>query len=300
MQPSPTAGSARSVLVTGATGRTGRLVVDALRGGGQAVRALVRSSSAIPAGWDGVDRAVGDLRDAASLRAAMGGMDAVVLLSPMEPDLDALEAGALAAAREARVGHVVKISTTVPAEDSPISWWRAHARSERALRDSGLRWTIVRPNGIAFFLLDYAASVRDEDVLRTAAPDGRMALIHPADIAAVVAAVVADPGRFDGATLAITGPAALSYDDIAAALSRLTGRTVRHLPISEGAVRSALLAAGRPAWEVDGVVANFRMTRGNAHGFDHVTTTVGEVTGRPPRSVDDFLREHLERFVAGP
>jgi uncharacterized protein YbjT (DUF2867 family) len=290
-----------SVLVTGATGRTGRLIVDALRAQGHAVRALVRATSAIPSGWGGgVERVAGDLAGAASLSPAMRGVETLVLLSPMDPHLDTLEAHALDAARGAGVAHVVKISTTVPSQDSPISWWRAHARSEQALRASGLGWTIVRPNGIAFFLLDYAASVRDEDVLRTAAPDGRMALIHPADIAAVVAAVVADPGRFDGATLAITGPAALSYDDIAAALSRLTGRTVRHLPISEGAVRSALLAAGRPAWEVDGVVANFRMTRGNAHGFDHVTTTVGEVTGRPPRSVDDFLREHLERFVAGP
>ena len=83
-------------------------------------------------------------------------------------------------------------------------------------------------------------------------------------------------------------------------LSRLTGRTVRHLAITEEAARAGLLAAGRPAWEVDGVVANFRMTRGNAYGFDAVTTTVRDVTGRPPRSVEDFLRENLKQFIAKP
>jgi uncharacterized protein YbjT (DUF2867 family) len=295
-QPLP-ATSARTVLVTGATGRTGRLLVDALRAAGHRVRALVRGSSGIPAGWDDVETAVGDLRDAASLKAAMRGVDTVVLLSPMDPELDALEAAALAAAAGAGVGHVVKISTTLPAEDSPISWWRAHARAERALRASPLRWTVVRPNGIAFFLLDYAASVRAEGVMRTAAPDGGMALIDPADIAAVVAAVVGDPGRFAGATLAISGPAAVSYDDIAATLSRMTGRSVRHVAVSEDDVRAQLLAAGRPEWEVEGVVANFRMTRGNAYGFDRVTTTVRDVLGREPRTVKEFLRPHLHGFV---
>src|SRR5581483_7587106 len=139
MQPSST------VLVTGATGRTGRLLVDALRPE-HTVRALVRSTSTIPPGWDGVELAVGDLGEPSSLRAAMEGADALVLLSPMDPQLDVLEAGALRAARQAGVGHVVKISTTVPVEDSPISWWRAHARAERALRESGLAWTVVRPN----------------------------------------------------------------------------------------------------------------------------------------------------------
>jgi uncharacterized protein YbjT (DUF2867 family) len=262
------------------------------------VRALARPTSTLPPGWDGVDVARGDLSDRGSLLAAMGGIDALVLLSPMDPRLDELEASALDAARAAGVDHVVKISTTVPAEDSPISWWRAHARSERALQTSGLRWTVIRPNGIAFFLLDYAASVRTEGVMHTAAPDGRMALIDPADIAAVVSAVVADPVRYANATLDITGPEALSYDDVAAMLSRLLGRPVRHVAISDDEVRARLLVAGRPEWEVDGVIANFRMTRGNAYGFDRVTSTVEEVTGRPPRRVEDFLRDHLAAFDA--
>lgn len=294
MPPDP-----RPVLVTGATGRTGRLIIDALRAGGRRVRALVRASSSVPPRWDGaVELAVGDLGDAGSLRAAMEGAGALVLLSPMDPRLDVLEASALAAAGGAGVGHVVKISTTVPVEDSPISWWRAHWRAEQALRASGLPWTVVRPNGIAFFLLDYAESVRAEGVMRTCAPDGRMALIDPRDVAAVVVAVVAEPDRYAGAVLEISGPRAVSYDDVAAMLTALLGRAVRHVAVSEGEVRGSLLAAGRPDWEAEGVVANMRMTRGDAHGFDRVTTTVRDVTGREPRRVEDFLRDHRDRFAA--
>lgn len=292
MQPDP-----RPVLVTGATGRTGRLLVAALRRDGRVVRALVRASSAIPAEWEGVELGVGDLADPGSLRAAMAGVGTLVLLSPMDPQLDRLEAAALEAAREAGVGHVVKMSTTVPALDSPISWWRAHARAEELLRTSGLPWTVVRPNGIAFFLLDYAASVRDEGVLRTCAPDGRMALIDPRDIADVVAAVVASPQRFAQRVLEISGPQALSYDDVAAMLGALLEREVRHVAVSEDEVRSRLLAAGRPEWEVDGVVANMGMTRGDAYGFDRVTPTVREVTGHEPRTVEEFLRSNLDRFA---
>jgi uncharacterized protein YbjT (DUF2867 family) len=292
MQPDP-----RPVLVTGATGRTGRLLVEALRRDGRRVRALVRPSSTIPEGWEGVERAVGDLGDAASLVAAMEGAGALVLLSPMDPQLDRLEAGALEAARQAGVGHVVKISTTVPALDSPISWWRAHARAEAQLRESGLAWTVLRPNGIAFFLLDYAESVRSEGVMRTCAPDGRMALIDPRDIAGVVAAVLAQPERHRGATLEITGPQALSYDELARMLGGLLGRPVRHVAVSQAEVRQRLLGAGRPDWEVDGVVANMAMTRGDAFGFDRVTATVREVTGHEPRSVEDFLRDHLDVFA---
>ena len=287
------------MLVTGATGRTGRVLVDALRGGGQRVRALVRTTSNVPRSWegDGVEVAAGDLSDGASRAVAMKDVSAVVLLSPMDPRLDELESHALSAALATGVGHVVKISTTVPGEDSPISWWRAHARAEAMLRQSGLRWTVVRPTGIAFFLLDYAPSVREEGVMRTCAPDGRMALIDPRDICSVVAAVVAEPSRYTSAALAITGPEALSYDDVASLLSALLRRSVRHVAVSESEMRARLLAAGRPEWEVDGVVANMRMTRGNAHGFDRVTSTVHDVTGIQPRPITDFLRDHLAAFV---
>src|SRR5439155_21782404 len=137
--------------------------------------------------WTTVECAIGDLHDRASLDAALQGADGLFLLSPMDPELDVSEGQAYAAAEQAGVGFVVKMSTTKPDPESPIPWWRAHWRSEQALRASGLRWTILRPNGITFFLLEHAESVRTEGVLRTAGGDGRMALIDAADIAAVTA-----------------------------------------------------------------------------------------------------------------
>lgn len=128
--------------------------------------------------------------------------------------LDSREAKAFAAAAAAGVAHIVKMSTTKPEPDSPIPWWRAHWRSEQALRDAGPAWTILRPNGISFFLLEHARPVREDGTFFTAAGDGRMALIDADDVGAVAAAVFDEPARHAGAVLDLTGPDAVSYDGV--------------------------------------------------------------------------------------
>lgn len=283
------------ILVTGATGRTGQRVVTHLLSSGQAVRILVRPHSVVPGHWDGVERATGDLDDPASLQQAMSGVDGLFLLSPMDPDLDRLERSAIDAAMRVGVGHIVKMSTTKPEPDSPISWWRAHWRAEQHLRACERPWTILRPNGIAFFLLDFARDVREHGVMRTAAGDGRMALVDPDDIAAVAAHVFADRARYTGAVLDITGPDAVSYADVARILTALIGRRVAHVDVSVDAARSAL-RDGRPDWEVEGVLANWLMTRDGSGGFDRVTDEVERVTGRRARELRVFLRAHVDAF----
>jgi NAD(P)H dehydrogenase (quinone) len=285
------------ILVTGATGRTGEHIVDHLLAAGHDVRILTRATSTIPDRWSGVERAIGDLDDHPSLRRATGGVDGVFVLAPMDPALDRMEGNVLAAAVEAGVGHFVKMSTTKPEPDSPIPWWRAHWRSEQSLRSSGLSWTILRPNGISFFLLGHAPSVRDHGVFHTAAGDGRMALIDADDIAAVTARVFADPGLYAGAVLDLTGPAAVSYGDVADILSRVTGRSVAHEDISPDAGYAQLVADGRPDWEAEGMVANWRMTRDGSGGFDRVTDHVENVSGRAPLALEHFLTAHRDAFT---
>jgi uncharacterized protein YbjT (DUF2867 family) len=285
------------ILVVGATGRTGQHIVDHLLAGGQAVRILTRPTSAVPDRWGAVERAPGDLDDPQSLRSALSGVQGLFVLSPMDPALDRLEGNAFEAAASAGTGHVVKMSTTKPEAGSPIPWWRAHWRSEQALRRSELSWTILRPNGISFFLLEHASGVREHGIFRTAAGDGRMALIDADDIGAVTARVFADPSRYAGEVLDLTGPEAVSYGDIAAVLTRVTGRLVTHVDISPEDGRALLLGYGFRDWEAEGMVANWRMTRDGSGGFDRVTDLVERVGGRRPLSVDVFLTAHRDAFA---
>lgn len=285
------------ILVTGATGRTGQHIVDHLLARGQQVRILVRPTSDVPPRWHDVERAVGDLGDAASLRDAMAGVDGLLVLSPQDPALDRMEADAFAAAAAAGVGHVVKMSTTTPEPDSPIPWWRAHWRSEQALREAGPAWTILRPNGISFFLLEHARPVREEGVFRTAAGDGRMALVDADDVGAVAAAVFDEPARHAGAVLDLTGPDAVSYGDVADILTSVTGRRVTHEDISPDDGRELLLSYGMRDWEAEGILANWLMTRDGSGGFDRVTGEVERLTGHRPRDVAVFLERERDAFM---
>jgi uncharacterized protein YbjT (DUF2867 family) len=287
------------ILVTGGTGRTGHRIVDHLLAAGQRVRILTRPTSTVPDRWEGVECVVGDLDDAESLEHAMLDVDGLFVLAPMDPSLDRMEGHAFSAAARVGVGHVVKMSTTKPEPDSPIPWWRAHFRSEQTLRESGLSWTILRPNGISFFLLEHARDVRERGVFRTAAGDGRMALIDADDIGAVTSAVFADPGRYAGEVLDLTGPAAVSYADVADVLTSVTGRRVTHADISPEDGRALLLSRGAPPWEAEGIVANWLMTRDGSGGFDRVTHEVQRITGRAPLGLDVFLSAEREAFAPG-
>ena len=286
------------ILVVGATGRTGHHIVDHLLAGGQAVRILTRPTSTVPDRWRAVERAPGDLDDRQSLQSALAGVEGLFVLSPMDTALDRLERNAFEAAASAGTAHVVKMSTTKPEAESPIPWWRAHWRSEQALRGSGLSWTILRPNGISFFLLEHASGVREHGMFRTAAGDGRMALIDADDIGAVTAGVFADPSRYASEVLDLTGPEAVSYGDIAAILTRVTGRPVTHVDISPEDGYALLLSYGFRDWEAEGMVANWRMTRDGSGGFDRVTDLVARVAGRRPLGIDVFLGAHRDAFAS--
>jgi NAD(P)H dehydrogenase (quinone) len=286
------------ILVTGATGRTGQHIVDHLLAHGLDVRILVRETSIVPDRWS-LERSTGDLSDATSVRRALSSVDAVFVLSPMDPLLDEREQFIFDAAADAGVRHVVKLSTTKPEPDSPIPWWRAHWRAEQALAAGTVPWTILRPNGISFFLLGHAQSVRETSVFRTAGGDGGMALIDADDIGAVAAAVFANPDRYVGRVLDLTGPTALSYGEVANLLTKVTGRRVAHLDVAPEDAREAMRARGVEEWEAEGVVANWLMTRDGSGGFDRVTDEVEQITGNAPLDLEVFLAAHRDDFQPG-
>jgi NAD(P)H dehydrogenase (quinone) len=109
----------------------------------------------------------------------------------------------------------------------------------------------------------------------------------------VAARVFADRARYAAAVLDITGPEAVSYADVAGILTELTGRSVTHVDVSVDEGRSAL-RDGRPEWEVQGLLANWLMTRDGSGGFDRVTDDVERVTGRRPRELRIFLGGHVD------
>ncbi|WP_231645006.1 SDR family oxidoreductase [Sciscionella sediminilitoris] len=284
-----TAMTDRTVLVTGATGTVGSALVPALRARGVTVRAMTRDADR---GIPGVRNVIADLRDPESVAAALDGVDAVFLNSPSAPDAAALQMRFADLAQQAGVGRLVLLSQYAARADSPVRFLRWHAEVEAHLAGIGLDHTVLRPNLYLQALLGFAGTIAAGWF---AAPIGKAAVsaIDTRDIAESAAAVLTTPGH-SGHTYTLTGPSAVTHDQIAAALSAETGRdiTFHDAPAEQFA---AALAGVLPAWQIEGLVEDYaHYARGEAGEVD---TAVPELTGHPARDVTEFARDYANAFL---
>ncbi|HEX6535835.1 MAG TPA: SDR family oxidoreductase [Gemmatimonadaceae bacterium] len=284
------------ILVTGATGTVGSLVVRVLRDSGVPVRAFVRDGARATEllGAD-VALAVGDFDDAASVRRALDAVDVLLLSSANGPRQAEHETGVVDAAAAAGVRRIVKLSTIGARPGSSLAFWDAHGRSEEHLRRSSVSATILRSNFYMSNLLASAASVRGQGRLFAPAGTARVAMIDPRDVAAVAVLALTTEGS-GGETHVLTGPEAITYERVAADLSLATGRDVEFVDVPDEAARRGFAAAGMPAWLGEQLLILFRLLRSGA--AERATGTVRELTGREPRPFARFARDHAATFGA--
>ncbi len=289
-----------TILILGASGTVGGATARALaaRGAGP-VRCLVRDPRrADGLGGLGVEVAAGDLDDPSGLAEAVAGVERMLLLAPLGPELERREGAAIDAAARAGVRHVVKVSTIGVAERGATAEPRpypAHRASERRLERSGMAWTHLRPGPFFQNLLAQAPAVRADGVLTAAWGDGRQAFVDARDVADVAARALVEDGH-EGCAYALTGPAALSGPELAAGLAAGLGRPVRYRDAPPEAVEAALTARGAPAWLV-GALGEV-MARARAGTPAPLGDGVERVCGRRPRAVEEFARDHAEAFGA--
>ncbi|MGB6429507.1 MAG: NAD(P)H-binding protein [Candidatus Acidiferrales bacterium] len=278
-------------LITGATGDIGSRVVEQLLERGDRPRVFVRDAEKARARYgDRVDIFAGDLADASSLRLALCGVDTLFLLNS-GPELAQRDDAAAKAARAAGVKHLVKLSSMDSQRDVGTGVW--HARGESAIRASGIAYTFVQPAGFISNALGWATSIKAEGVVRAPTGDGRIAFIHPADIAAVATAVLT-AREYDGEPLPITGPEALNYAEMTAKIGAATKKPIRFEPISEEQERAQMMASGDPAEIVSAHISIYRAIReGRLAG---VTNNVERVIGRKPITFDQWAQENAAAF----
>jgi uncharacterized protein YbjT (DUF2867 family) len=282
------------ILVTGATGTAGAEVVRAARERGERVRAFVRDpQQAAEKLGDGVELAVGDFADPRSVRAALAGVDDVVLSCADDPRRVAWEASAIDAAAAAGVRRIVKLSAVGAAPESPVAFWDWHDRVERHLMASPVPGVILRSSFYMTNVLAAAEQVAREGRLYAPAAAARIAMIDPRDVGAAAAAVLSTAGH-EGRTYVLTGPEAITYAEVAAELSAATGRAVEFIDVPDEDARQGLIRAGLPAFAAEHAVKAFAMAR---HGVaEQVTATVQSLAGRPPRGFASFARDHARLF----
>lgn len=283
------------ILITGATGTTGREVVAELqRLGARGVRALVRDPARAEfireAGFETV---AGDFERPETLDAALEGVERALLLTPPTPDTVSHHRDFITAAAAAGVGHVVKLSAFGADADGPEGFGRWHGQSENLLKTSGLRWTILRPNFFMQNLLGQARQIAATGGIYQPLGDARASFIDARDIAAVAARTLTAEGH-DGQTYTLTGPEALSYGEVAAKLSEASGGVINYVPVTPEQFRTGALAAGLPEWLV---AALERLNEVFASGqAAEVTDAVRRVGGKEPTTFEQFARDHAAAF----
>ena len=285
----------RPVLVTGATGRIGRLVVEQLLGAGVPVRALTRSPAAasLPAA---VQVVLGDLTVPESLDAGLQGVSAVFLVWTAPPPA----APAVVERLATHVRRLVFLSsphrTPHPFFQQPNPMAVLHADIERLIAAAGFESTIIRPGMFASNALHWwAAPIREGDVVRWPYGAAETAPIDERDIASVAARALYEDGHAE-ADYVLTGPESLSQAEQVSNIGAAIGRQIRFEELSPDEFRRE--TSGRwPGPVVEMLLAAWGATIGRPA---FVTSTVSDVVGSPPRTFRQWLADHADAFRGRP
>jgi len=274
------------ILVTGATGNAGGEVARVLVNSGQKVRALVRSTHQGTL-LEGVEGVTGDLNRPETLAAALSGVQGVFLLSGYQ-DMP----GLLARMRRAGVERVVLLSgSSAPTGDMSNAITRYMVRSEIAVRESGVPWTILQPNSFMSNALRWAPQIRAGDPVRAPFPNVRVAAIDPFDLAQVAAQALIS-AEHEGKSYRLSGPESLLPEEQVAILGRVLGRALQFKGLSDEEAR-AEMNASMPA---EYVTAFFSFFAEGKLDESRVLPTVEEITGKRPRPLLEWALMHADAF----
>jgi uncharacterized protein YbjT (DUF2867 family) len=281
------------ILVIGGRSKIGSALIEELVARGETVRALVRSGEGAGSFPSGVEAVSGDLADRESLRAAIAGVERLFLLCGPIEDAVELNRNAIDVAAEAGVRLLVRSSIIGSDPKSPATFVRDHGACDEYLHQSGVPHALVRPNLFLQNVSENTIPSLDADGnFYGNAGDARISMVDTRDVAAVAARVLTEPGH-EGNAHDVTGPEALSYNDIADKVSAALGRTVTYVDVPDDAVRGALEGLGLPPWLAGALVDLYQdYRRSGTDGYAaQVTDTIQRLTGRAPRTLEQLLAE---------
>ncbi len=279
-------------LIFGATGNIGSRVTERLIARGERPSVFVRSAKKAKVVFgDRVDIHVGDLEEPrSSLATALAGIGGVFLVTD-GPDLDSRDRAVAIAAKSVGVRHVVKLSTLDVYTGVGTGPW--HARGEAAVRESGVVFTFIQSAGFMSNALGWSHSIRELGVLRTSTGQGKIAFIHPDDIADVAIAALMKRD-YAGQCLVITGPEALSDGEMAAAIGSAIGKRVCFEDISDQQAYAGVVGWAGKGPYADALVDIWRAVREGR--LATVSDTVERILDRKACPFKQWAEENAKAF----
>ncbi len=290
------------ILVTGATGRVGYRLLEALADVRAEAVAMVRVEAKgldLPGPGENL---VGTL-DEPPAAEALQAFDRVFLLSPSseeQAELEIIFIDALVAAGHGP--HVVKMAADGFADPGcDVRFMRSHREIARHLDATGLPASYLAPAPFMEILLPAAQAIRQEASLYAPAGHGHVGFVAAADVADVAAQALTGPAPAPGdeaRVFTLTGPESLSYADVAARISAVFARRVRYSDLPEDRAREELLGSGMAPWDAEGMLELFAWIR--AGGAGQLTSHVRDVTHHAPRGLADWLEGARATFLEPP
>jgi uncharacterized protein YbjT (DUF2867 family) len=275
------------ILITGASGNVGAEVLKQIVQTGAQVRAAVQSLHKAPAPSPGLEIAVVNYNEPDTLRVALKDVNRVFLVGPPTAQLPALERNATEVIAQSDVQQVVKLSAMGGREST---YPRQHIESEDYIRSSGVPYTFLRPNGFMQNIINYSGeTIRTQNAFYGSEGDGQVSQIDIRDVAAVAVKALTEEGHV-GKTYTLTGPKALTNNEVARILSKKLGREIRFINLPPAQLKEALLSAGVPEWNADAVLDLQRLYREGKAAT--VTRDVQQVSGREPISYERFSHDY--------
>lgn len=289
----------RKVLISGATGDTGRSAVKESLALGLQVRALVRKIDARSDALEkmGAEIVVGDILDLNSISAAMQGVDAAYFVYPVAPGQIQATAYFAQAARENGLKAVLNLSQRSANRESSSDSCRDTFLGEEIFNWSGVPVIHLRPTYFLEWLTyPWQLPFLQQGVLRMPTGNGRHSPIAAADQGRAIAAILKAPEAHIGKTINLSGPAEMDHAHMAAELSEALGRKIvyQDLPIDEYC--ESIEAMGVPAYIVQhlrGAMADYHV--GRMSGADN---NIEMLTGRRPMTVGEFARLNIDQLNA--
>ena len=279
------------VLVTGATGNTGSLLVPALLRAGVDVRILVRDEAkAKPLKDLGAEVVLGDLDKPETILPAVKNVDKIYLLTWNGETQLQQAINVIDAAKKSGNPHIVRHSMW-GSENSRII--KQGYKIEEILKESGLPWTILKPTFYMQNTMMAAQTISSDGAIYWDMKDGKLGMIDVRDIADAAFAVITGKGH-EGKEYILTGPEAISFNDVAKIFSNVLDTEIKYVSVPGEAALQSMVGMGLPEWIAKGYV---ELSEGFSENFANSTTRNVEIlTGHPSRSFEQFVSDFARVF----
>lgn len=284
------------ILVTCSRGTVGSQVVKQLTASGRQVKAGVHAAPTEAGTSASVQEVHCDFSKPISVRRALEGVQAVMLITPVCPESADYAMAFIDEAKQAGVRQIVRLSGAIAADESGAALGRWHRAAEDHLVTSGIDYSILRPT---LFMQNFATYYRPDSLgyLYVACGAGRANYVDARDVAESAVRII-EGGQSTNMRQLLTGPAPLSSGEVAAALSASAGRKIASAQITPRQAALAMRLMGMPQWAVAAFKEIHELMWAGFYASSPSDAMARLLEG-PPRSIQKFAADYSDAFATG-